>query len=560
MKKTLLQTFLLSVILSVQLSVNGQTLGLMDYQAGSLNGYTLFSPFFSKTAFLIDNCGRVVNKWEGDYFPAVSLQLTEYGELLRTSSSGIASNPVFAFGGGGEKIQRLGWDGTLLWEFSYSDSTHRIHHDFVLMPNGNLLMPAWELKTADEAIAAGRDPDLLPDGVLWAEYVIEVDPTTGEIVWEWHLWDHLVQDFDATKNNFGVIAEHPGLFDINLTGGPTANGGKNQLHINSIDYNPMMDQVLINSFFISELYIIDHSTTTSQAASHSGGNSGFGGDLLYRWGNPQNYDHGTADDRTIYGAHHVHWIPDGLDDAGKIMFFHNGNGRPDGSYSSVDIIVPPVDDYITGRYIYDPGVAYAPAAAEWSYVADPPESFYSNFLSSAQRLSNGNTLICSGANGRFFEINKDKEIVWEYINPAINGSILSQGDTVPVINGRNANIVFRCTRYEPGYPGLLDADLTPGDPIELDFPQPYDCEIISGTTEEEIKEIFISPNPTADFIKINVPQLQKAEVLVFDIMGRAMDINELNSGQLELDVSAYPQGLYFIKIEKVGLRKIVVGR
>ncbi|HHM21109.1 MAG TPA: T9SS type A sorting domain-containing protein [Bacteroidetes bacterium] len=563
MKKTLLIIFPFFFFLfpGFQLTAQNQTVGLLNYEAGSFNGYTLFNPIRSTSTYLIDNCGRLVHEWQSNLTPGNSTMILENGNLLRTASSGIMSNPVFAFGGGGERIQEVDQDGNVLWEFIYSDSTHRMHHDFVRMPNGNLLMPAWELKTAEEAIEAGRDTNLLPDGVLWAEFIIEVEPATGQIVWEWHLWDHLIQDFDSTKNNYGTVADHPELFDINLTGGPTISGNRNQVHINSIDYNPMMDQILINSFFLSEFYIIDHSTTTAQAAGHSGGISGRGGDFLYRWGNPQNYDHGTAEDRTIWGAHNAHWIPDGLPDAGKIMYFHNGNGRPGGSHSSIDIIVPPVDDYQTGLYIYQPGVPFGPTAPEWSYVADPPENFYSNFLSGAQRLPNGNTLICSGANGRFFEINTDNEIVWEYINPVINGGmILSQGDTIPLFAGRNANIVFRCTRYGEDYPGLANYDLSPGDPIELNFPDPYTCEIISSTTEGNLPEINIFPNPARNFIEIEMPQLPDATVTLYNSLGQPVKKATLKTGRLTLDVSGFSPGIYFIKINDTKAAKILIGK
>ena len=68
--------------------------------------------------------------------------------------------------------------------------------------------------------------------------------------------------------------------------GGQANG--DWMHVNAIDYNPYLDQIAISARHQDEIYIIDHSTTTEEAASHSGGNSGMGGDFLYRWGNPQN--------------------------------------------------------------------------------------------------------------------------------------------------------------------------------------------------------------------------------------------------------------------------------
>lgn len=59
--------------------------------------------------------------------------------------------------------------------------------------------------------------------------------------------------------------------------------------MNGIDYNPVLDQIALSTHNLNEWYIIDHSTTTAEAATSSGGNSGKGGDLLYRWGNPAAY-------------------------------------------------------------------------------------------------------------------------------------------------------------------------------------------------------------------------------------------------------------------------------
>src|SRR5262249_34872826 len=85
------------------------------------------------------------------------------------------------------------------------------------------------------------------------------------------------------------------------------------------------------------------------------------------------------------------------------------------SYSSVDELVLPVDSQ--GQYPHRPGTAYGPDQPVWSYTAPKKSEFYSSFISGTQRLSNGNTLICSGANGTIFEVTPEKSIVWKYVNP-----------------------------------------------------------------------------------------------------------------------------------------------
>ncbi len=178
---------------------------------------------------------------------------------------------------------------------------------------------------------------------------------------------------------------------------------KDWLHCNSIDYNAQTDEIVISSRVLSEFYIIDHSTTTSEASTHSGGNSGKGGDILYRWGNPIGYDNGTLNDQKLFGQHNVYWIEDSLQDGGKIMIFNNGQGR---GFSSVDIVNPLKD--VNGNYFLNINNTFGPDSAEWTYTDPNPTNFYSSYISGAQRLIGGNTLICDGAHGTFFEIDNNK--------------------------------------------------------------------------------------------------------------------------------------------------------
>jgi hypothetical protein len=80
----------------------------------------------------------------------------------------------------------------------------------------------------------------------------------------------------------------------------------------------------------------------------------------------------------------------------------------------------------------------------WSYETKPGWRFFSSFISGAQRLPNGNTLVCEGMTGRLFEVTFMGEVVWEYVNP-----FFSDDERF----GRN-NVVFRAYRYAPDFPGL----------------------------------------------------------------------------------------------------------
>jgi hypothetical protein len=406
-------------------------------------GYTLFSPLSSTKTFLINNDGEIVHEWKSDSFLGHGVYLLENGNLIRSCLP--RPNPRFISGGVGGRVEMFDWNGTLVWEFEYSTDKYCLHHDIEVLPNGNILMIAWEYKSYSEAVAAGRKPGKLQAGELWPDFIIEVKPTGssgGDIVWEWHVWDHLIQDNDPSKDNFGVVADHPELIDINY-GNPLPDW----LHTNSIDYNEEFDQIILSVRGFSEIWIIDHSTTTEEAAGHTGGRSGKGGDLLYRWGNPRTYRAGYAQDQKFFAQHDAQWIESGCPGEGNILVFNNGAGRPGRKYSSVDELVPPVDS--NGNYYLEPGDAYGPKDVIWSYTAENPPDFYSGHISGAQRMPNGNTIICEGAKGRFFEVTLDMEIVWEYLNKIPN-----------LIN----NDVFTIRRYAPDYPGLAGLFSPPDKP------------------------------------------------------------------------------------------------
>jgi len=522
-----------------------QTVGLFLNDSASYNGYTLIAPNQYDRTYLIDNCGYIVNEWDSDYNPgSVAYLLPETGNLLRTCRVGGS----FSGGGIGGRIELWDWDNNLLWELDYANTEHHHHHDVEYMPNGNILLIAWEAKTTAEAIDMGRNPGSVGSS-LWPDKIVEIEPTGtsgGNVVWEWHVWDHMVQDYDSTKANYGVIADHPELIDINYGGtGLGPGGGSDWNHLNAVSYNPTLDQIALSSRHFSEIWIIDHSTTTAEAASHSGGNSGKGGDLLYRWGNPRVYDRGTAADQTLYGQHDIQWVPDGDVHAGKLLVYNNGQNRPGGNYSSVDVFTAPMDS--AGNYVIGATDAFGPTALDWTYFTD--DSFYSPNISGANRLPNGNTLICEGAGGHIFEVDLAGTLVWDYQSPVRSGG--------PITQGANANntAVFRAYRIGTDAPGLVGRDLTPTVPIELN-PIAYDCTIFgedttgSTTVDPAIgvaEDVRILRNPIHTSLLIQVDQ-RPYEAFIYDMKGQLIENQLLNAGRTAIDVRAWPKGIYIVRL------------
>lgn len=445
------------------------TIGLILNTDQAYQGYTLFAPKHNTMTYLMNNNGQVVHSWTASlYEPGQSVYLLENGHLLRAC---MTRGQLSTGGGEGGRIEEYDWDGNLVWELDFSTDQYMQHHDIEPLPNGNILLIAIEKKTYEEVVAAGFDPSklnrqILENGQMVPDAVYEIKPTYpsgGEIVWEWHTWDHLIQDFDSSKANYGNVAAHPELV--------AAEGDGRELrmfwnHMNSIDYNVELDQIMLSVRGNNEVWVIDHSTTTAEAASHTGGTYGKGGDLLYRWGNPAVYEAGNASSQTLFDQHDAQWIEAGSPGEGNILVFNNGLRRPGGDYSSVDEFVPPVSN--DGSYAdLILGSAYGPTDQIWEYTAENQTDLFSEAISGAQRLPNGNTLICDGVHGVLFEVSPAGEIVWKYVNPVVNTGPLSQGD-IPGMDhrGHSWNAIFKVQRYSPDYPGLVDRDLTPKGTIE----------------------------------------------------------------------------------------------
>ena len=513
-----------------------QTLGLITYDPGHADGYVLFDPIASPKTYLIDRCGREVRSWTSAYQAGLTAALQPDGTLLRAAN---AQNLIYNAGGRGGRIERFDWEGNLVWSYDLSNDTACQHHDFTVLPNGNILLFAWDRLDSTTAVANGKDP-AQTNAWLWSEQVIELQPTGesgGEVVWRWRAWDHLVQDFDAGLPNHGVVSEHPELLDLNFFQGPP--NGADWIHLNGVTYNAELDQILLSAHSFDEIWIIDHSTTTAQAATHTGGESGRGGDLLYRWGNPRAYDRGGIPDQRLFGQHNATWLPEGHPQAGSILVFNNGNGRPGGNYSSVDLIDPPVQP--DGSYTVLPGEAYGPTEADELYTASPASDFYSMAIGGVAPLGQG-YLVSDGMGGRFFEVDTDGDIVWQYINPVNQTGPLPQG------SAPENNQVFRCAYYPPDFVGFTGQVVFPGDEIEVDPLEPALCSTTDVPMSDPVPFMRMHPNPATERIVLEPLPPGIAAVRVTDGLGRTLSTVVIGrTNRAEVDLTRVPSGVVVIE-------------
>jgi hypothetical protein len=525
----------LSFLLPFQsLFSQNRTIGLTKYSENHQKGYYLFTPLASKSTYLINECGELVNSWHSNYTSGITQLFAPDGSMYRC---GMMPPPRFGPGSGGI-IEKFDWAGNVTWKFVLSDTNYCLHHDIQLMPNGNILAIAWENHTMADAQQNGRDPGI-PGLHLWSEIILEIKPLpkdSFEIVWQWRPWDHLVQNFDNTKPNYGKVEDHPELYNLNFVG----DNPMDWFHFNSVDYNAELDQIVLSSNSWDEIYIVDHSTTTSQAAGHTGGRYGKGGDILYRWGNPQAYNRGDDDDRKLFKQHHAHWIPDGFANAGKILVFNNGFNREGPKFSSIDIIDPPVS--APGVYTLDDDDPFGPEDETTVYRSETETDFYAQNLSAVQSLPDSSIFVTSGPQGRFFEVDHRGIITWEYTNPVIVTGPLAQGTTPGFLQ----NNVFRCVYYPTNFSGFAGKAMTGKGELEKDPLLPGLC-TTAGVESDKRKlpvSVQLFPNPATSELQIRGVDAVAARIL--DSKGRCV---LQTTGTNTIDISSLPSGLYLVSLE-----------
>ena len=339
-------------------------------------------------------------------------------------------------------------DGTILWDWTRLEfGGEALHHDIEMMPNGNILAICWQPLDAQ----AARKTGWVQQGgrtriILDKLYEIRPDFETGgtEIVWEWSAADHLVQNVDPSAPCFGEPAEHPERIDINWPQLDRIQFNSGQLfHLNSVSYNADLDVILLSSAAFGELWIIDHSTATPEAKGSSGGRRGHGGDLLWRWGNPQTQGRGTQEDQILFWQHDAHFLSGSVPRKGDIQAFNNGMhrdaaGRADPGQICMGMISGAYSDVLELKLPWEPDGGIAAGKDPkivGSYNGDGRRGIYSPFMSGAQRMPNGNLLMVQGCDKRIAEVTPDGRTVMDF---RVGGP------------GR----MFRVYKYPPNYPGI----------------------------------------------------------------------------------------------------------
>ncbi|HNP33259.1 MAG TPA: aryl-sulfate sulfotransferase [Flavobacterium sp.] len=526
-------TFLFIFI--TQLSIaQPPTVGLLYDSGNESDGYTLFTPLLNNEVYLINNCGESVNHWTFTEIPGATCYLLTNGNLLRA---------------GKDHVEIRDWNNNIIWSYATTANGIPQHHDIEPLPNGNVLCIVADQTTLAQMTAMGRNP-ALTGANMKLEKIVELHPVGlngATIEWEWKFKDHFIQDYDATKLNYGVVENHPELLDVNYNNGNTIDW----IHSNGIDYNAALDQILISSRHLNEIYIIDHSTTTAEAAGHTGGNSGHGGDFLWRWGNPEVYRQGNVTDKKLFLQHDPKWVESGYSDFGKITVFNNGAPGTTQTFTSIVMLQPEI---IGGVYTMTNN-KFNPATYDWSWSGSIlGVTVFENKQSGTHALPNGNMIISEASLGRVSEITKSGTLLWSYKNPT--GAIASGVPTIynQFTNPSGNNTFFRAEKYPSNYAGFAGQNLTPNTATIIEDQNSLSAACISALSNSgfESEKVFIL-NP----VKNHTIQFNKSimadTISVFDMNGRLIyNQNSFNGNSFDINVNP---AIYLLQIKQGSLVK-----
>jgi hypothetical protein len=368
------------------------------------NGYTLISAG-ADPAFLIDMDGNVIHNWSLMGFPA---KMLPGGSII----GGYQFNDLDE----AKYIAQEDWEGNIVWEFNnWSDGWARHHHDFEREGNPvGYYAPGQEFVDEGKTLVLARSTLINRSISIWPlddDVIYEVNWEGNLTGFEWHANEHYKEMGFTIWAKLGIFHQIlPYLLRSTFQG---------WLHINTISelgenhwymegdsrFNPR--NIILDSRQANFMAIISRET----------------GEIVWRVGPDYSKDTEVGQKLgQIIGMHNAHMIPQGLPGEGNILVFDNGG------YAGYGILGLPC------RFLrfYSRVIEFNPLTYDmvWEYEKkDGPlfpryaenRRFYSDRISSAQRLPNGNTLICEGDRGRIFEVTPEKDIVWEYIYPGSTG-------------------------------------------------------------------------------------------------------------------------------------------
>jgi hypothetical protein len=416
------------------------------------NGYTIFQAR-ELGALLIDMNGTEVKLWKGLH--GMPNKMLPGGYVLGASGE---RNTLYGMQDFLDVVQ-VNWEGKVTWRFDKYECIEdpgeepqwmaRHHHDFQREGNPvGYYVPGMDpLATDGNTLILChknvRNSDI-SDKLLLDDSFIEVD-WSGEIVWEWVLSEHF-HEFDWSEEARNILFRNPNV----------RNCGGDWMHVNSMSAlgpNKWFDAGDVR--FHQENIIWSARETNIIAITDKKS-----GKIVWKIGPDYNTSPALKRLGWIIGKHHAHLIPRGLPGEGNLLVFDNGGwagygapnpGAPTGNknalrdYSRVLEIDP-----LTLKILWQ----YTPAEAGYRMPMDA-NRFYSPFVSSAQRLPNGNTLITEGSGGRLIEVTTDHRIVWEYISPHFG-------------QFARFNMVYRAYRLPYEWVPQLDAPKeTPVEPLDV---------------------------------------------------------------------------------------------
>ncbi len=544
-KRTFTFCFILSFI--TVLTINAQQWNGLTYygNSGSTNGY------------LVDTNGTTVKTFTFAGFGSngYSTHMMPGGDVWRSVSN--SGSNILTGGGMTGRIQRWSYNNVLLWDYTYSSASYCLHHDHCPLPNGNVLVISYDVKTPTDAYNAGATSSI----TIWSEKVMELKPVgtnSAIVVWQWNAWDHLVQNLYPTRGNYQTsIVNNPQRININYQ------TQKDWMHMNGIDYNPMLDQIVVSSHNLNEWYVIDHSTTTAEAAGTTGGNAGKGGDILYRWGNPPAYQ--ATGTKILDVTHDSHWIPEGVPNAGYLVGLNNKGST--GPKTTVDHVTVPRSNY---NYTITTGSAFTPATFTSRHIS----SGYTSNMGCSDQFPNGNQMVCLATSGTIYEIDPAGNVLWTkstggscpqshryttcFINnpaPAQPTISLSGSDLLATTGVTyqwyvNGNLIPGETSqlHTPNQNGIYVVRVTDSNGCVYAYSAGYNYSLLTGikglTSQNDIN---IYPNPTSGLVSIatNLINHENFTVNVFDSFGKLLlSVENTNT----LDLSELSNGVYFISV------------